>query len=77
MSATDHQISTDVFDGHGRPPPRQDPSPASTPDPFADPKGALVSINERLLDFARERPALALLGAVATGFFVGKLVARL
>lgn len=70
---TDRLSAPDVFDGHapsrGVPPPPDDL-------PF-DPQRALASLNDRVLDLARERPALALVSALAAGFLLGKLVARL
>lgn len=37
---------------------------------------SLTLLNERALDFIRERPVVALLGAVALGFIVGKIASR-
>lgn len=70
---TDHLPVPDVFDGHA--PSHRAPPPSD--ELLFDPQRALASLNDRMLDLARERPALALVSALAAGFLLGKLVARL
>lgn len=43
---------------------------------YDDTRARIEDFNERAVDFVRENPGLCIVGAVATGFIIGRLASR-
>ncbi len=43
---------------------------------YDDTRARIEDINERAVDFVRDNPGLCIVGAVATGFIIGRLASR-
>ena len=50
--------------------------PDGIEDKLEDLRDGLGSVDERVREFVRDRPFATLIGALATGYFIGRIIAK-